>query len=588
MTQVKVLAAKPGRNDLGGPVRERADRREVVAIGGDIGDLNQLELSSGLIGGLALFLFGMDIMTRALKQVAGVSLKSILARMTGNRLFGLVAGASITAIIQSSSITTVLLVGFISAGLMTSAQSVAVILGANIGTTITAQILAFNVTALALPILAGGFFVSFIGRNRSVQEYGRIVLGMGMVFFGMAIMSDAMAPLREYRPFLDFMLSLDNVLFAALVGAGFTALVQSSSATTGILIVMVGQGLIALEPAIGLLLGANIGTCVTALLASIGKPRAAVRVAVIHTAFNLTGVLIWIGFTEHLAALSRWMTLQAGADQVPRQLANVHTFFNVANALLFLPFTSQLNRLAERLLPAREERPEAEFKPRHLDDRLLDVPAIAIDAARLEILHLGQMLRDMVAASVPATTLGSPLQIDQLRVMDRPIDLLHREIVGYMRQIGLRSLPDGQSQQLLGLIRIANDFEHVGDLVATGMVTSARKRIEEGVDISPATAGVIASVHAVVVAALDGVLAALEAQDGGIASEVRQMKSDFTARIEAAGRHQVSRLRADAPDRLRAFARESELTQTLEDIFKVLRQVARGEMALYGTGSAGT
>lgn len=559
---------------------------EAVATGGVIGDLNHLELSSGLIGGLALFLFGMDIMTRALKQVAGVSMKSILARMTGTRLFGLVAGASITAIIQSSSVTTVLLVGFISAGLMTSAQSVAVILGANIGTTITAQILAFNVTALALPILAVGFFVSFIGRSRRVQEFGRIVLGVGMVFFGMVIMSDAMAPLREFRPFLDFMLSLENVLLAALVGAGFTALVQSSSATTGILIVMVGQGLIALEPAIGLLLGANIGTCVTALLASIGKPRAAVRVAVIHTLFNLAGVLIWIGFTEQLAALSRWMTLQAGVDQVPRQLANVHTFFNVANALLFLPFTSGLNRLAEWLVPDREEQPEAEFKPRHLDDRLLDVPAIAIDAARLEILHLGQMLRDMVAAAVPTTTLGSPLEIDQLRIMDRPIDLLHRTIVGYMRQIGLRSLPEGQSRQLLGLIRIANDFEHVGDLVATGMVASARKRLDEGVEISPSTARVIASVHQGVLSALDGTLAALEAQDGGIAAGVRRMKADFTARIEEAALHQASRLRADAPDRLRAFARESELTQTLDDIFKVLRRVARTEMALYGSGPA--
>ena len=303
-----------------------------------IGDLDQLALLSGLVGGLAIFLFGMDIMTRALKQVAGNSLKTILARMTSNRFLGLIAGASVTAIIQSSSITTVLLVGFISAGLMTTAQSVAVILGANIGTTITAQILAFNVTALALPILALGFFISFIAQSKVAREYGRILLGIGMVFFGMAIMSEAMHPLRSFRPFLDFMLSLDNALLAMLVGAGFTALVQSSSATTGILIVMAGQGLIGLEAAVALALGANIGTCVTALLAAIGKPREAVRAAVVHTIFNVVGVAIWIGFVDQLANLARYISpievTVSGAVGIPRQLANVHTFFNVQCVLV--------------------------------------------------------------------------------------------------------------------------------------------------------------------------------------------------------------------------------------------------------------
>ena len=220
-------------------------------------DLDGLALATGLIGGLALFLFGMDIMTRALKRVAGDHMKAMLGKMTGNRLLGVATGATITAVIQSSSITTVLLVGFISAGLMSTSQSVAVILGANIGTTVTAQVLAFKVTEIALPILAAGFFISFVAKKEEWRESGRIALGLGLVFFGMSIMSDAMRPLRSYQPFLDFMLTLDHPLLAALVGAGFTALVQSSSATTGILIVMAGQGLIGLEPAIALALGAK-------------------------------------------------------------------------------------------------------------------------------------------------------------------------------------------------------------------------------------------------------------------------------------------------------------------------------------------
>ena len=548
-----------------------------------ITELDTLSLSTELIGGLALFLFGMDIMTRAIKQVAGASMKSILKRMTGNRFLGLVAGASITAIIQSSSITTVLLVGFISAGLMTSAQSVAVILGANIGTTITAQILAFKVTALALPVLSLGFFVSALAKQKATREYGRILLGLGMVFFGMATMSDAMKPLRSFAPFLDFMLRLDNYMLAAIVGAGFTALVQSSSATTGILIVMAGQGLVDLESAVALALGANVGTCVTALLASIGKPSEARRAAVIHTLFNVVGVLIWIGFVDQLSSLAREISpshAAANASVVPRQLANVHTFFNVVNALLFIGFTKQISNFVERLIPDRPEVAEPGFAPKHLDPKFLDVPAIAMDAVRLEVLHLGTLVRDLLAAAIPAVTTGSPLDIDRLRVMDRPVDLLHREIVGYMRKISIASLPADQSNLFMGLIRISNDLEHIGDLVATGMVTSARKRIDENVDISPTTASIIASLHREVVEALDGVLVALESQNTDAAARVREMKSGFSALVENIARHESERLRADEPKRLHTYAREIELTETLDDAFKIIRRIARTEIAI--------
>ncbi len=543
----------------------------------------QLQVLTGLIGGLALFLFGLNIMTRALKQVAGASMKSVLARMTGNRFLGMIAGAAVTAIIQSSSITTVLVVGFISAGLMTTAQSVAVIIGANIGTTITAQILAFKVTALALPLLSLGFFTSVIAKEKATREYGRVLLGLGMVFFGMAIMSDAMKPLRDYQPFLDFMLDLDNVLLAALVGAGFTALIQSSSATTGILIVMTGQGLLSLEAAIAIALGANIGTCITAQLAAVGRSREAMRAAVVHTLFNVAGVLIWIGLVDQLAGLARAVTPSevSDADMAPRQLANVHTLFNVINAFLFIGFTQKITELVEWLIPDRPEIAQQGFGPKHLDPKLLEVPAIAIDAVRLEILHLGTLVRDMVDAAIPTVTLGSPIEIDKLRVMDRPVDLLHREIVSYMRQISLSSLPADQSSILMGLIKITNDLEHIGDLVATSLVTSARKRIDENVVISPATASVIAGLHTEVVEALDGVLSALEEQDKDKATQVRKLKAGFTELVEDIAAHEVERLRADEPKRLQTYTREIELTETLDDIFKIIRRISRTELSIF-------
>jgi phosphate:Na+ symporter len=240
---------------------------------------SHFDLWTGLFGGLALFLFGMDQMTRALKLAAGDHMKDLLGRFTRNRFVGLGMGALVTGIVNSSSVTTVILVGFISAGLMSMAQSVSIIMGANIGSTVTAQILAFNVTRFAMPLITLGFVVSFVPKREDLRDYGRILLGAGLVFYGMGVMSTAMEPLRSYAPFIEFIASLSHPAFAALVGAVFTAVIQSSAATTGIVIVLAGQGLLTLETAIAVALGANIGTCATAGLAVIGKPREAVRAA---------------------------------------------------------------------------------------------------------------------------------------------------------------------------------------------------------------------------------------------------------------------------------------------------------------------
>ena len=225
-----------------------------------------------LAGGLALFLFGMRNLTDSLKTVAGERMKQVLGKLTTNRFSGAIAGALVTAVIQSSSITTVLVVGFVSAGLMSLGQSVGVILGANIGTTITAQIIAFKITKYALAMIAAGFIVELVSKKPVSRHYGSVVIGLGLLFLGMEFMSEAMNPLRAYSPFLETMQEMRNPLIGIAVGAGFTALVQSSSATTGIVIVLSTQGLIPLEAGIALIFGSNIGTCVTALLSSIGKP----------------------------------------------------------------------------------------------------------------------------------------------------------------------------------------------------------------------------------------------------------------------------------------------------------------------------
>ncbi|MGI9356134.1 MAG: Na/Pi cotransporter family protein [Rhizobiaceae bacterium] len=552
-------------------------------------DLDSIALTTGLIGGLALFLFGMDILTRALKQIAGFYMKTMLARMTRNRIVGVATGAVVTAIIQSSSVTTVLLVGFISAGLMSTSQSVAVILGANIGTTVTAQILAFKVNTLALPILATGFFVSFLSKRAEWRQYGRIALGLGLVFFGMAVMSESVEPLRSYKPFLNFMVSLDHPLLAALIGAAFTAIIQSSSATTGILIVAAGQGLIGLEAAIAIALGSNIGTCVTAGLASIGRPPEAIRAALVHILFNVVGVLIWIGFVDELATFARYMSpahpqlssLARTSAEVPRQIANIHTFFNLANAALFIGFTTQLTRLVERLVPDRIVPEEARAAPQYLDEQLLDTPAIALDATRREIVRLGGFVQEMLENVMPASVSGARTPLDRLRVMDRPVDLLHRSIIGYLRKVSLGSLSPQQSDQLVSLIKIANDLEHIGDQVATRIVTSARKRLEENVVISPATVTAISGLHSKVLNAFKKTLSALENEDHAGAEGVRAMKQDVAKTLEAITRHEISRLQADEPQRLTTYAREIELIEILDGIFETSRRIAGTEMKIF-------
>lgn len=550
------------------------------------GPIGTLDLWVGLFGGLALFLFGMDIMTVALKRAAGDYMKDILAKLTSNRLVGAGLGALVTAIIQSSSVTTVILVGFISAGLMSMAQSVAVIMGANIGTTITAQILAFKVTELALPMIAIGFLASFISKNEVRRELGNILLGLGLVFYGMGVMSGAMKPLRSYDPFIEFMISLDNALLGALVGAAFTAVVQSSSATTGILIVMAGQGLISLEGAIAIALGANIGTCVTAALASIGKPREAVRAAAVHTLFNVSGVLIWIGFVPQLAqmasAISPASTELTGVERLaadsPRQIANAHSLFNVINTFLFIGLSTQIARLVEWLIPDRPIVVGEEFLPKFLDAGLISTPAIALDAVRHEIGRLGLRVQQMTEAIMPAALSGTRAELEKIAQMDKVVDALHRAIIGYLREISLTNLSQSQSAQLMTLIQIANDLEHIGDQIATNMIISAGKRIDEGVVVSKGTATAILGFHQEVLRALEGALEAVAKEDPAIATRVREMKQDVALRGREIAAHGIARLTADAPRRLETYAREMEVIEILDAIFKVARRIARSQL----------
>jgi phosphate:Na+ symporter len=542
-----------------------------------------IELWGGLFGGLALFLFGMDIMTKALKLVAGDHMKDLLARFTRNRFVGAGMGAIITAIIQSSSVTTVLLVGFISAGIMSMSQSVPVIIGANIGTTITAQILAFKVTKLALLLIAAGFFISFISKKNQIRQYGFMIMGLGLVFFGMSVMSDGMKPLRSYKPFIDFMVTLESPLYAAFVGTAFTAVIQSSSATTGILIVMASQGLLGLETAIALTLGSNIGTCVTAGLASIGKPREAIRTAAVHTLFNVVGAAIWIGLVPQLAELARLISpvhdeltgLARLAAESPRQIANVHTFFNVANAILFIGFTTQIARVAEWIIPDKPISVDEELLPKFLDDSLLSTPSIALENVRREISRMGGYTRSIVDESMPLAIIGNEIEVNKIAEKDKIIDSLHHYIIEHLSLISSSDLTKTQSKQLVDCIQIANGLERIGDRIATDLVVSSVKRINENVTVSSQTAKVIMKFHGEVVKALDSALTAMTSGDKKLAKNVRAMKVDVARMNKEITKYEIQRLTADAPNRIATYAREVEIIDIFDNIFRIVRRIAR-------------
>ena len=545
--------------------------------------LNVEALITGLGGGLALFLYGMRKMTEALKTAAGGGMKTLLARLTTNRFTGALAGIVITAVIQSSSVTTVLVVGFISAGLLSLSQSIGVILGASVGTTVTAQIIAFKVTKYALALIAIGFLMELLARKELVKHYGIVIMGLGLIFFGMELMSQATYPLRSYTPFIELMRDMRNPLLGILIGTAFTAIVQSSSATTGVVIVLAGQGFIALEVGIALVFGANIGTCVTAMLAAIGKPREAVQAAVVHVVYKVVGVLIWLPFIPQLAdvvrALSPAATEMEGiarlAADSPRQIANAHTLFNVANMLLFIWFTPALARLARWIAPERTAVGPARVKAQYLEAYYLQTPALALDRVKLELGVLGSLVLRMVRDAFGAISAGTREQLTGLAQADEDVDVLHGEIITYLGRLSLKDLIESQPKRIYEYIAAANYIENIGDVIESGLASEALARQDQGLVMSPETVAVLQPLHDSACWAADTAVRALTEQDVQLAAEVTRSKAEFNRLADQARNHLAQRLVAEAPEGLELFRSETDIIDNLKRVHTLSRRLAR-------------
>ena len=442
---------------------------------------------TSLFGGLGMFLYGMEMMSDGMKMTAGNKMRSILEKLTSNRFLAVGVGAFVTMVIQSSSATTVMLVSFVNSGLLSFVQGLGVILGSNIGSTVTAQIVAFKVTDYALALIAIGALMSLFSKKESTKNIGFVILGFGLLFYGMKVMSDTMKPLRSNPTFNSILTSFENPFMGILAGAVFTALIQSSSATTGIVITLASGGSITLEAGIPLIFGANVGTCVTAILAGLNASREAKRVAIAHVTFNIIGVAL---FCFWIPTYAEWMAQTA--DNIPRQIANAHTFFNIIATVVFIPFTPLIARLIIRFFPDQEISRNIE-KPAvlNLDENVFDTPAVAISNAQAEIKGVLGLVERVVGSLVlpfvstePDRDVENPEQdLDEgMQIRLDKITFLNNAISSYLVKINNQDLAKGQSREIFTLVSVINYINLIKNSINlrfSGLMENKEKNIQD-------------------------------------------------------------------------------------------------------------
>jgi phosphate:Na+ symporter len=532
-------------------------------------EMNWLRMGMALFGGLAMFLYGLDKLADGLKALAGDKLKTLLEKLTRRRVMGALMGAFVTSILNSSSVTTVLVVGFVTAGVMTLSQSIGVIMGANIGSTVTAQIVAFNVTELSLGMVAVGFAMLFVSRRDGIQQSGAMLMGLGLVFFGMGVMGDAVKPLRSFEPFLDLMVRMENPLLGILVGALFTGLVQSSAATMSIAIVMALDGLISLPAAVALSLGANIGTCVTAGLAALGKPVEAVRAAAAHVAFNIVGVLLWVWFIPELIAI----TVEFSPPDLPRQIANANSLFNIINTVLFLPFAGLLATFLVRVIPDRAGPPEIIVAPKFLDGALVSAPSLALERVRDEIGHAGERVLGMFEAVRKSFT--DVAELAEVSRTDDQINALRADILDYMGEIRQQTLSQRESDEFVQLMGVTHDLGGMGDVMRGSLGELARKFHHDRLPVSETMREALAILADEVTAAMEGALEAVVRQSEEAASNVLAKQALINDVIDRVLAHQAAMLAERGPQRLAVFRLEMQVVDDLKRLYTMSSGVAK-------------
>jgi phosphate:Na+ symporter len=497
-----------------------------------------VSLAMNLVIGLSFFLYGMKLLGDGLQKAAGDSLRRILQALTNKPVRGVLVGMLVTGIIQSSGATTVMVVGFANAGLMTLRQAMGVIFGANIGTTITAQIIVLRLDKLVWLFMLVGVMMEFFVKRRTSKAIGEAILGFGILFFGLYFMADTLAPLKDNQAFIGFLVRFGQVpVLGVLAGAVFTALIQSSSVTTSLVVALAMKGMITLPSAIALILGANIGTTVTAGLASLGANITSRRAAFTHFLFNTLGTIIMFPFLKPFASL-----VELTATRLPHQVANAHTIFNVIMTLIALVLINPFEKLVVRLLPSKEKEAETRIV-QFIDERVLATPSVALSQATQELYRMGHIAYEMVDDCRTALFENRMSLLETVLGNEELVNSMQKEITGYLTKITEHDLSEAQGTRVMALMHAVNDIERVGDH-ATNLVELIQIKDDKRLKINNGTQDDLQAEFAHVLATLDEAMSALRDYDVDRARHVKAMEDRCDIMTKDCMSRNIARLNA--------------------------------------------
>ena len=503
-----------------------------------------MDIAIGIMGGLGLFLYGMNLMGDGLQKSAGSKLKRIIELLTSNVIMGVLVGMVVTMVIQSSSATTVMVVGFVNAGIMSLTQAIGVIMGANIGTTITAQLVSLDVDFLAPVALGIGIVIYMFSNKPKHKNIAEILIGFGILFTGMDFMKEAVKPLAGYQGFTDMLLSFGHhPILGVLMGFAITAIVQSSSASMGMLIALASQGLIPITAALPILYGENIGTCVTSLISSIGASRNARRAAIMHLTFNVLGSMIFMFIlSKPIVAI----VTAIDPTDAARQIANAHTLFNILNVIVLLPFNKLIVKLALKLVPeTKGEQDDDDKVVKYIDDRMIETPSIALANIIKETLRMGEKSKESLNAAMDGIVDKSKEKIELSFKREKLINELQKSILNYLLKLSKASLNEDSRETVDALFNTVNDIERIGDH-AENIAELAKDIVDLEISFSDVGIGELKDMYNKVVSTYTYALEAMRTSNVELACKVIKMEEQVDMMEKSCRANHMNRLNSSS------------------------------------------
>ena len=502
-----------------------------------------MDIAIGIMGGLGLFLYGMNLMGDGLQKSAGSKLKRIIELLTSNVIMGVLVGMVVTMVIQSSSATTVMVVGFVNAGIMSLTQAIGVIMGANIGTTITAQLVSLDVDFLAPVALGIGIVIYMFSNKPKHKNIAEILIGFGILFTGMDFMKEAVKPLAGYQGFTDMLLSFGHhPILGVLMGFAITAIVQSSSASMGMLIALASQGLIPITAALPILYGENIGTCVTSLISSIGASRNARRAAIMHLTFNVLGSMIFMFIlSKPIVAI----VTAIDPTDAARQIANAHTLFNILNVIVLLPFNKLIVKLALKLVPETKSEQDNDKVVKYIDDRMIETPSIALANIVKETLRMGEKSKESLNAAMDGIVDKSKEKIELSFKREKLINELQKSILNYLLKLSKASLNEDSRETVDALFNTVNDIERIGDH-AENIAELAKDIVDLEISFSDVGIGELKDMYNKVVSTYTYALEAMRTSNVELACKVIKMEEQVDMMEKSCRANHMNRLNSSS------------------------------------------